>query len=54
MEIEAQRGDDIPWGDEPPDIRSTFVGDGEIEIGEAPDDIPFSRKMSTPIVPEKI
>jgi putative DNA primase/helicase len=48
MEIEAQRGEEIPWGEEPPDIRSTFVGDGEIEIGEAPDDIPFSRKMSTP------
>jgi len=47
-ELEARKGEDVPWGDEPPDYRSARVEDASFEIEEAPDFAPFVPVTSTP------
>jgi len=49
-EIEARRDESVPWGEPPPDARSTNVTDSpdEESVPEAPVDLPFGQSLDLP------
>ena len=46
--FEAKRDEAVPWGESPPDVRDSRVGEADFDTEGVPDDVPFSIPTSTP------